>query len=234
MFEVVSSGFTVEEDPGFVVVAVVGVVCPGNCCGGEEVPGVNVVSSGLVVVAVLEVVSCGFIVDEVVDCGFVVVALVGVVRPGVVGDCCGGGVVGGVDVVSCGFAVVSVLEVVSEVVREVSSGFIVVMVVCVVDSGPTVVTVVCAVVVSGLTVVGVVNSGFNVVTVVPVVDSGPTVVGVVIVSGFGVVGVVCVVVVDCSGFRVVIFPGNVKESGGLNSLKVYLLKSLGFLQTHLL
>lgn len=42
--------------------------------------------------------------------------------------------------------------------------------------------------------------------------------GVVIVSGFGVVGVVCVVVVDCSGFRVVICPGNVKESDVLNVL----------------
>ena len=181
VLKVVSSGFTVEEDSGFAVVPVVGVVCPGNCCGGGEVPGVNVVSSGLTVEGILEVVSCGFIVDEVVD------VLVGVVCPGVV----------------------------SKVVGEVSSGFIVVMVVCVVDSGLTVVIVVCA-------VDGVVNSGFNVVAVVPdVVDSGPTVAGVVIVSGFGVVGDVCVVVVDCSGFRVVMFPGNFKESDELNSLMVY-------------
>ena len=121
VLEVVSSLFTVEEDHGFVVVVVVGVVCPGNCCGGGEVPGANVVISGLIVVGVLEVISCGFNVDKVVGCGFVVVALVDVVCSGVVGDCCGGGVVGGVDVVNSGFAVVSVLEFVSEVVGEANS-----------------------------------------------------------------------------------------------------------------
>ena len=103
------------------------------------------------------------------------------------------------EVVSSGFAV------------DDDSGFVVLAVVIVICPGFTVVTVVCLVVTSGPTVVGVVGPGFNVVSVTPVVvDSEVPVVGVVNVSGFAVVGVVCVLVVDCSGLIVVKFPGAVE------------------------
>lgn len=48
-----------------------------------------------------------------------VVTEVGVVSPGVVGNCCGGGVVAGVIVVVSGLIVVAVLDVVAGVVTDV-------------------------------------------------------------------------------------------------------------------
>ena len=135
---VVSSGATVDSvvilDSG---VTVVPGVCPGinvvgvDCVSGKSVVGdVGDVSPGLVVVAVVGNV-CGVVIS-----GFIVVTEVGVVCPGVVGDCCGGGVVVGVNVVISGFAVVIVLVVVSSgfTVDE-DSGFVVVAVVGVVCPG---------------------------------------------------------------------------------------------------
>lgn len=162
------------------MVPVVGVVCPGNCCGGVLVVGVPVVEedSEVSVGNVMDVVvSSGLTVDEVVvRTGSIVVPVGSVVCVGVVGNCCGGGIVVGFDVVISELLVVVVLVVVSggvgddDVVGEVCSGFSVLKVVCVVvGSGVVVVMVVSSVVSSGFTVVTVVDSGFNVVAVGEVV-----------------------------------------------------------------
>ena len=217
-----SSGFVVGVDSSVVIVVdVVSVVSPGaivDCvvtldsgvtvvpvvCPGIRVVGVDWVS-GLSVVGYVDDVSPGLIVVsvvgnvcEVVVSGFIVVIEVGVDCPGVVEDCCGGGVVVSVNVVISGFTVVIVLEEVScGFTVDEDSGFVVDAVVGIVCPGDWVVGLVVS---CGFTVDE--ASGFVVVAVVGVVCSGDCVGGVVVSAGFAVeedpgfvvatvVGVVC-------------------------------------------
>ena len=167
---VVSSGAIVDSvvtlDSG---VTVVPVVCPGinvvgvDCVSGLSVVGdVGDVSPGLIVVSAVGDV-CGVVIS-----GFIVVTEVGDVCPGVVRDCCGGGVAVGVNVDNSGVTVVIVLEVVSfGIIVDGDSGVVVVAWVGVVCPGDCIGGVIVS---SGFTVEE--DPGFVVVTVVGVVCPG--------------------------------------------------------------